>query len=152
MKVNAQELLDTMLGYLGFVVEVEEGDQDGEPLLQVVTHEPDLLVGRRGETLDHLQFLLNKLVHAEDPKAPRYHVDVDHYRQMKKDTLVAKVQKIAESVAATGKAVQLEPMNSYERRIVHQALKDHPAVETVSPADDARVKRLIIRPSRREKA
>lgn len=147
MRESAKECLDTMLGYLGFVVEVEEGDQDGEPLLQVLTHEPQLLVGRRGETLDHLQFLLNKVMHATSPKAPRIHVDVDHYRQMKKDSLVARVRKIAESVAISGKPVQLEPMNSYERRIVHQALKDDPSVVTVSPSDDARLKRIIIRPA-----
>lgn len=149
MKVNAQELLDTMLGYLGFVVEVQQCDQDGEPLLQVVSHEPELLLGHRGETLDHLQFLLNKLVHNADPKAPRFHVDVDHYRQMKKDTLEAKVRKVADSVAASGQAVQLEPMNAYERRIVHQALKDDPNVETVSSSDDARIKRLIIKPAKK---
>lgn len=149
MKENPRELLDTILGYLGFVVEIEETPQEDGLLLQVHTSEADRLIGRRGETLDHLQFLLNRLLHDADKHAPKVHVDVGHYRQIKKDTLIAKVRKIAENATASGQAVQLEPMNSYERRIIHQAFKDDPEVETVSPADDARVKRITIKPRRR---
>ena len=148
MKTNAKDILDTMLGYLGFVVEIEEERQEDGQLLQVHTHEAERLIGRRGETLDHLQYLLNRLLHEQDRRARKVHVDVGHYRQLKKDTLIAKVRKIAENAVAAGQAVQLEPMNSYERRIVHQAFKNDPDVETLSPADDARVKRITIKPRR----
>ncbi len=146
MTTNPRDLLDTLLGYLGFVVDIEEVQQEDGLLLQVHTHDAERLIGRRGETLDHLQYLLNRLLHEQDRRAPKVHVDVGHYRQIKKDTLIAKVRKVAENALASGQAVQLEPMNSYERRIVHQAFKDDQDVETVSPEDDARVKRITIRP------
>ncbi len=145
MSTQPKDLLDTLLGYLGFVVDIEEVEQEDGLLLQVHTPEADRLIGKRGETLDHLQYLLNRILHEHDRKAPKVHVDIGHYRQIKKDTLIAKVKKVAENVLASGQPVQLEPMNSYERRIVHQAFKDDPDVETVSPEDDARVKRITIR-------
>src|SRR5690606_5987860 len=106
--------------------------------------------GRRGETLEQVQFLLNRVLQAEDHNAPRVQVDVEHYRLMKVDDLVARVKHLAESVKATGLPVQLEPMNSYQRHIVHNAFKDDPEVMTWSPADDARLKRITLKPRESE--
>jgi spoIIIJ-associated protein len=152
-QVNAKELLDTMLGYLGFVVEIEETQSEsGNPTLQIYTEEADRLIGREGETLDAVQFLLNRLVQAKDAAAPKWVVDCEMYRSMREDKIVHHVRQLAERVRLSGRPLQLEPMNSYERRIVHEAFKDDPEVATWSPSDSARIKQITLlrRPPRRE--
>ncbi|MCX7869185.1 MAG: hypothetical protein N2322_04455 [Terrimicrobiaceae bacterium] len=140
-----REILDTILGYLGFAFEIEEQERDGHLVLQIYTHDAELLIGRRGETLDELQFLVNRLLQAKNPKAPRAIVDVEHHRQMRDDALVATVRKLAEAVRASGKPIQTDPLNSYDRYIVHNAFKDDPEIMTWSPQDDARLKRITLR-------
>ena len=71
-------------------------------------------------------------------------VDVEHHRAMREDVFLKDIRALAEQVRATGKPVQLEPMNSYERRVVHGAFKDDPQVTTYSPPDDARLKRITL--------
>lgn len=144
-KVNAKELLDTMLGYLGFVVQIEETkNESGSPTLQIYTEEADRLIGRDGETLDAIQFLLNRLVQGKDPEAPKWVVDCEMYRSMREDKIVHHVKQLAERVRLSGRPLQLEPMNSYERRIVHEAFKDDPEVATWSPSDSARIKQITL--------
>ncbi len=152
-KTNAKELLDTMLGYLGFVVQIEEsGAEKGTPTLQIYTEEADRLIGRDGETLDAIQYLLNRVVQAEDADAPKWVVDCEMYRSEREDKIVHHVRQLAERVRASGRPLQLEPMNSYERRIVHEAFKDDPDIGTWSPSDSARIKQitLIRRPAKKE--
>lgn len=143
--VTPREILDTMLGYLGFVFEIEEQERDGHQVLQIFTHEAEALIGRRDQTLDDLQFLLNRILQAGDPKAPRVVVDVDHHRAMRDDALAAKVRHLAEAVKSTGRPLQTEPLNSYDRFVVHNVFKDDPDLMTWSPSDDAKVKRITIK-------
>ena len=154
-KPNAKELLDTMLGYLGFVVEIEETrGESGNPTLQIYTEEADRLIGRDGDTLDAVQFLLNRLLQAKNPDAPKWIVDCEMYRSMCQDKIVHHVKQLAERVRISGRPLQLEPMNSYERRIVHEAFKDDPEVATWSPSDSARIKQITLlrRPAKKESA
>ena len=152
-KVNANELLDTMLGYLGFVVQIEETvSEGGNPTLQIYTEEADRLIGHEGETLDAIQFLLNRVLQAKDADAPKWVVDCEMYRSMRQDKIVQHVKQLAERVRLSGRPLQLEPMNSYERRIVHEAFKDDPEVATWSPSDSARIKQITLlkRPPHKE--
>ena len=152
-KVNAKELLDTMLGYLGFVVQIEETqNESGSPTLQIYTEEADRLIGREGETLEAIQFLLNRLLQSKDVEAPKWIVDCEMYRSMRQDKIVHHVKQLAERVRLSGRPLQLEPMNSYERRIVHEAFKDDPEVATWSPSDSARIKQITLlkRPAHKE--
>jgi spoIIIJ-associated protein len=71
-------------------------------------------------------------------------VDCEHYRSMRDDRIVQRVRELAERVRASGRSLQLEPMNSYERRIVHNAFKDDPDVATWSPNDSARIKQITL--------
>ena len=71
-------------------------------------------------------------------------VDCEHYRSMREDRIVQRVRELAERVRITGRSLQLEPMNSYERRIVHNAFKDDPEVATWSPSDSARIKQITL--------
>ncbi|MEP6708833.1 MAG: R3H domain-containing nucleic acid-binding protein [Verrucomicrobiota bacterium] len=145
MSTNAKELLDTMLGYLGFVVQIEETrSEGGNPTLQIYTEESRRLIGRDGETLEAIQFLLNRLLQAKDKNAPKVIVDCEMYRSMLEDKIVQQVKQLAERVRISGRSLQLEPMNSYERRIVHNAFKDDPEVATWSPSDSARIKQITL--------
>ncbi len=143
--MSPKELLDTMLGYLGFVAEIDETTSEGGNLvLQIYTEESRRLIGRDGETLDAIQFLLNRLIQAKDKDALKVTVDCEHYRSMREDRIVQRVRELAERVRITGRSLQLEPMNSYERRIVHNAFKDDPDVATWSPSDSARIKQITL--------
>lgn len=141
---TAREILDTMLGYLGFVVEIEETESAGGPCLQIYTKEKDALIGRRGERLDDIQYLLNRLLRMKDIKAQRVRVDVEHYRTMEEDALVEEARQLAETVKATGRPAKLKPLNSYFRRVIHNAFVGDPDVKTWSPGDSARLKRITI--------
>ncbi len=143
--MTPKELLDTMLGYLGFVVEIEETQSEGgNRTLQIYTEESARVIGHEGETLEAIQFLLNRLIQAKDREAPKVIVDCEHYRSMREDKIVQRVRELAERVRISGRSLQLEPMNSYERRIVHNAFKDDPDVATWSPSDSARIKQITL--------
>lgn len=145
-----RETLDTILGYLGFAFEIEEQQRDGHLILQIYTHDADLLVGHHLEVLEDLQFLVNRLLQNADPSAPRITVDVEHHRAIRDDALIAKVRHLAEAVLSHGKPLQTEPLNSYDRYIVHNTFKDDPEIGTWSPKDDTRVKRITLRRKKSE--
>jgi spoIIIJ-associated protein len=147
--MEAKEILDTMLGYLGFVAEIQELETENGRQLQVFTAESDVLIGPEGETLEDLQYLLNRILHANDRNAPRVQVDIAHWRAMRDDKLRQRVRQVADTVRISGRPVKLEPMNSYDRRIVHNTLKDNPDVMSFSPNDDARIKRITIQRRRK---
>jgi spoIIIJ-associated protein len=133
-----------MLGHLGFVVEIQEYETETGLQLQIFTAESERLIGPDGSTLEDLQFLLNRILQSQDRNAPRVQVDVAHWRTMRDDKLRQRIRQIAETVRISRRSVKLEPMNSYDRRIVHNTLKDDPDVMSFSPSDDARIKRITI--------
>ncbi|MDB6153134.1 MAG: r3h domain [Chthoniobacteraceae bacterium] len=145
MSANPKETLDTMLGLLGFVCEIKEFESEHGLTLQIYTAEKERLIGRNGALLDDIQLLLNRILQAREKDAPRVQVDIEHWREMKDDGLAHRVRQLADTVRKTGRPFQLEPMNAYERRIVHNAFKDDPEVITWSPPDDARLKRITLR-------
>ena len=145
MSLNPRETLDTMLGLLGYVCEIKEFEHEHGLTLQVYTADKDRLIGRNGALLEDLQTLLNRILQAQDKNAVKVQVDIEHWREMKDDSLAHRVKQLAEGVRQTGRPYHLEPMNAYERRIVHNAFKDDPEIMTWSPPDDARLKRITIR-------
>ena len=145
MNATPVEILDTILGFLGFVAEVKEEKNDGNITLQILTNETDRLIGKHEEVMDDLQYLVNRLLASQTPPRARVIVDVQHYRSMRDDALVAKVRQLANAVRASGRPMQTATLNSYDRRIVHHAFKDDPELTTWSPSDDARMKRITIR-------
>jgi spoIIIJ-associated protein len=142
----AKKILDTMLGHLGFHPEIEVIDSDEEPCLQIHTPRSELLIGKDGERLDDLQYLVNRVLKKHFPKAPRVRIDCEHYRAILEDKLAAEVRGAAEAVKAGGKPFKMRPLNAYYRRLVHNALVDDTEVESISPGGDERLKRIIIRP------
>ncbi len=103
--MDAKEILDTMLGHLGFVAEIQEIETENGIQLQVFTAEGDALIGHNGETLEDLQFLLNRILQSTDRSAPRVQVDVAHWRAMRDDKLRQRIKQIAETVRLTGRPV-----------------------------------------------
>ncbi|WP_264500197.1 protein jag [Luteolibacter flavescens] len=142
----AKKILDTMLGQLGFHVDIEVIDSEEEPCLQIHMPRSELLIGKDGERLDDLQYLVNRVLRKHFPKAPRVRIDCEHYRAIQEDKLNAEVRAAAEGVKATGKPFKMRPLNAYYRRLVHNVLVDDTTVESVSPGGEERLKRIIIRP------
>jgi spoIIIJ-associated protein len=145
MSLDPCETLDTMLGLLGFVCQITESRDEYGVHLQVYCPEKDRLIGHNGELLEDIQLLLNRILQARDKHAPKVQVDIEHYRSMRDDALAQQVRKLADIVRQTGRSWQLEPMNAYERRIVHNTFKNDPEIMTWSPPDDARIKRITLK-------
>jgi len=145
MTPSPKDILDTLLGHLGFFVQIEEQERDGHLVLQIRTHEPAHLIGRREERLESLQFLLNRILHTHNRETPRIIVDVEHHRSMRDDAFLHRIHQLAAAVRENGRPIQTEPLNSYDRRIVHHSFAEDPELTTWSPSDDARIKRITIR-------
>ena len=146
---SAREILEIMLRHLGYTAEVAIESDCEVPGLQVTIADPKAalaLTGKRGERLDDIQHLVNKLLRQKLPDAPRVRVDVNSFRGKKDDHFLNDVRRLAEKVRTSGQPIKLDPMNSYQRRLVHNLFKDDPAIKTWSPEDDSRMKRITLLP------
>src|SRR3954447_9839138 len=130
MSAQAKATLEQILQLLGFDATVEEHPLDDGSLLDVKTEDSGRLIGRQGQTLSDLQYITNRMLFQQDPAAPKVMVDVGGYRAQAREALVKKAKEAAEKVRRWGDVVELEPLSSFDRRIIHQALKDDPTVET----------------------
>jgi spoIIIJ-associated protein len=144
MPTNPKATLEELLHHLGFDAQVEEHYLDGGLLLDVKSEDSGRLIGRQGQTLSDLQYLLNRLLFQQDPEAPKVTVDVGSYRAATRDALVKKAKEAAEKVRRWGDVVELEPLNAFDRRIVHQALREDPTVETHSVEVKGTSKKAIL--------
>ena len=98
--VNPQEVLQKMLDGLGLQTKVELYHMDDAPLLHIATAEPGRLIGKHGQTLQHLQFLLNRVLQRFNPDAPRVIVDCERYRERQRDDLIRTAWKRPTKCAA----------------------------------------------------
>ena len=135
-----------MLGHLGLVFEVEEHEQAGRVVLNIRTRDPARIVGRDGETLEDLQYLLNRILNRHDETAVGVIVDVEGHRKREKLDFIGRVRLHADDVRRTGRPYQLPAMNSYDRRLVHQAFADDPEIGTESEEGSARLKHVTLVP------
>lgn len=104
-----------------------------------------LLIGRRGETLRSLQFLVNTIVQRHLGRWPQLVIDIGNYRQRRQESLEGLARRVAEQVRATGKPQSLDPMQAYDRRIIHMALRDDATVYTES-AGEGEHRHVVIYP------
>ncbi|HPA16499.1 MAG TPA: KH domain-containing protein [Verrucomicrobiae bacterium] len=149
---SPRHILEMILGTLGFVFEVHEEETSDGLVLQVRTRDPGRLIGREGHTLEDLQFLVNRLSHSSEEVAQRVVVDVEGYRTNQRRELVSRLGRIAQRVRQTGEPIRLEPMNSFDRRIVHNVFQDDRDVEAVSPPGESRLKRMTVQLRNRPRA
>ncbi|MDK2822989.1 MAG: spoIIIJ-associated protein [Clostridia bacterium] len=103
-----------------------------------------ILIGRRGDTLDSLQFLLNLFINKKSDQKTKIIIDVEGYRDRRADTLINLATKLSEKVKRTGRKVVLEPMNPHERRIIHLALQDDDSITTYSEGEEPYRKVVIV--------
>lgn len=144
MPAQPKEILENILRLLGFQAEVEAHQLDDGLLLDVKSEDSGRLIGRQGQTLANLQYVTNRLIFQADTTAPKVTVDVANYRTQARDSLVKKAMDAAEKVHRWGDVVEMEPMNAFDRRIVHGALKDHPHVESHSVEVEGTDKKAIL--------
>ncbi len=147
MPAEPQATLHKLLDLLGFAVTVEEHRLEDGLLLDVKTEDSGRLIGRQGQTLADLQYITNRMLFQQDPSVPKVTVDVSGYRAQAREALVKKAKEAAEKVRRWGDVVELEPLGAFDRRIVHQALKDDPGVETHSvEVEGTEKKAILLRP------
>ena len=144
MSAQPKEILEKILGTLGFAATVEEHTLDGDLTLDVKTDESGRLIGRQGQTLADLQYIVNRILFQADQSAPKVMLDVGGYRSQAREALVKKAKDAADKVRRWGDAVELEPMNAFDRRTVHQALRDDPDVETHSAEVEGTDKKAVL--------
>ena len=146
MAAQPTETLLKLLHLLGFEAKVEEHLEDGL-LLDVIAEDSGRLIGRQGQTLADLQYILNRILFQQDLTAPKVTVDVGGYRLEAREVLIKKAHEAAEKVRRWGDVVELEPMSSFDRRIIHHALKDDPDIETQSvEVEGTEKKAMLLRP------
>ncbi len=144
MPADPHATLQKILDLLGFTATVEEHHLEDGVLLDVKTEDSGRLIGRQGQTLADLQYITNRMLFQQDPSVPKVTVDVSGYRAQAREALVKKAQEAAEKVRRWGDVVELEPLSAFDRRIVHQALKDDPGVETHSVEVEGTDKKAIL--------
>ncbi len=144
MAADPQATLAKLLELLGFPATVEEHKLEEGWLFDIKTEDAGRLIGRQGQTLADLQYITNRLLFQQDPNAPKLTLDIGGYRAQAREALVRKAKEAAEKVRRWGDVVELEPMNAFDRRIVHQALRDDPGVETHSVEVDGTDKKAVL--------
>jgi spoIIIJ-associated protein len=140
-----EELLEEIVDGLGLDAEVEVEEADGVLRGSLRGDDVGLFIGRRGQTIDAVQHLAQRIVFREGPSPVRVVVDADGYRQRRAESLQADAEQAAEEAVRTGRPVELEPMPAAERRIVHEFLRELGGVETHSEGDEPE-RRLVVSP------
>ncbi len=129
----AREMLETIAAALGASCRVDVDERGGEVVATASGADVAFLIGKRGKTIDAIQYLVGAAVSAaEGEDAPRVVVDAAGYRVRREARLVELAESAAERAARTGRPIELEPMTASERKIVHLHLKDRPGIETSS--------------------
>lgn len=130
-----------------FDLDVEIRTSEGEEFitLDLVGKDLGILIGRRGETLDALQYLTNLTVSRHFEERSKFILDVEGYRAKREETLERLAKKLAERVKESGKNMSLEPMSPYERRIIHTVLQSDDQVRTFSEGEEPYRKVVIAR-------
>ncbi|MDO5026771.1 MAG: RNA-binding cell elongation regulator Jag/EloR [Tissierellia bacterium] len=131
----AKKELEDILEMMHIKARIEEDlDQNtlNFNLVDISEEDTGIIIGRKGETLDSLQYILSLMANKKSSEFVRVTLNVANYRMRRKETIENNARKVAFKVIKTKKSIALEPMNSYERRIVHYALQKYKEVETIS--------------------
>ncbi len=134
---KAKAFLTELTGLMGVNVEIAVGnDEEGNVFVQITGDTLGILIGRRGETLDAIQYLTSLKVNRGQEGYTRVTIDTENYRAKREDTLIRLANRMANRAVKTGRKVSMEPMNPYERRIIHSALQANEAVDTHSEGEE----------------
>ena len=141
-----QEVLQAM--GMGEVTIVSSIDEEGALAIEMSGDNMGILIGKRGQTLDSLQYLTNRVANKSQDGYVRVKLDTEDYRKRRKQTLENLAKNIAYKVKRSRKPISLEPMNPYERRIIHSALQADDRVSTHSEGEEP-YRRVVVTPTRR---
>ena len=135
---TAKDFLKEVFDAMGLivVVDVKYDEADNSMEIELSGDEMGVLIGKRGQTLDSLQYLVSLVVNKNVENYIRVKVDTENYRQRRRETLENLAKNISYKVKRTKRPVSLEPMNPYERRIIHSALQNDKYVTTHSEGDE----------------
>ena len=148
--IQAREVLEGILSRIPVTAEVRAVRLKDRIVLNIQGENSGLLIGKKGATLDALQFLVNKIVNRVQPDKHHVVVDTGGYRQRRQDALVSLARRMAEKARRTRRAVSIGALSAHDRRVVHLALKDEPELVTRSKGEGA-YKRVIIVPEHARK-
>ncbi len=149
VEASAKKFLTDVFAAMGIAAEISAKYNDSLKSLEVELSGDDMgvLIGKRGQTLDSLQYLISLVVNKGTSEYIRVKVDTENYRQRRRETLENLAKNIAYKVKRTRRPVSLEPMNPYERRIIHSALQNDKYVTTHSEGDEP-FRRVVVTPKR----
>jgi spoIIIJ-associated protein len=143
---HARQVLQDIVRRIGVAAEVAVTNVDGQTVLQLNGDTSGVLIGRRGQMLDALEYLLNRIVTRDGGGVTRFVVDSENYRQRRRQSLEELAQRMAEQAKRRGRPVTLNPMSPRDRRIIHLLLENAPGLTTKS-AGKGFYRRLIIIPA-----
>ena len=130
---------------------MEFDSAENELTIDVKAEDMGVLIGKRGQTLDSLQYIVSLAINKDCSEYVKVKLDSENYRVRRKETLENLAKNIASKVKRTGKAVSLEPMNSFERRIIHSALQGDSDCETYSEGADP-YRKVVVKPKNEGKS
>ena len=133
-----------MLQLLGFSATVGLTQLDDGVMLDIDTDDPGRLIGKQGQTISQFQYVLNRLLHRQDKNAPKVTLDVGSYRLKSRQALIDKAKTAAEKAQRWGGIVEIEPLSAFERRIIHNALKNYENIESNSVEVEGTTKKAIL--------
>ena len=133
---RAKQFLREVTAAMNLPLTVTTTLKDKQLIVNLSGDDMGILIGKRGQTLDSLQYLVNLVVNKGNAPYISVTLDTENYRQRRKETLESLAVNLAKKVKATHKNVVLEPMNPYERRIIHAALQNNRFVTTYSEGDE----------------
>lgn len=138
IKDNAKDFLNSVFQAMNLtvVVDINYDEENNSMNINLSGDEMGVLIGKRGQTLDSLQYLVSLVVNKDVENYIHVKVDTENYRQRRKETLENLAKNISYKVKRTKRPVSLEPMNPYERRIIHSALQNDKYVTTHSEGDE----------------
>lgn len=142
-----EELLEEIVDDLQLDAEVRVEEADGVLTGRLEGENVGLFIGRRGQTIDAVQHLAQRIVFPDGPSRMRVVIDANGYRERRAETLRADADDAADEAIATGRRVELDPLPASERRIVHEYLREREDVETHSEGDEPE-RYLVITPVR----
>ncbi|MBE3587889.1 MAG: protein jag [Thermoanaerobacteraceae bacterium] len=142
---RTRDLLGKLFGAMDLTVELNIEEKGNNLRVDIEGKDVGILIGRRGETLDALQYLVNLYVNKNQLSRCRVILDVEGYRRRREETLQKLAQKLADKAKQRGRNVVLEPMTSHERRIIHTALQGRDDIYTFSEGEEP-YRKIVISP------
>lgn len=146
MEAKVADVLENILGLLALEGSFETVEGAEEVLVTIETDDAGRLIGNRGETIDALQLLVNQIVNKDNEQFKRVVIDVGSWRKHKEGELEAKSRRWADEVLQSGKEIEIDPIPSWQRRIIHLVIEDVEGVTSES-IGEGRDRRLIIKPA-----